>query len=50
MPGSFTKVWKGFVFNEKENRCECIKEGGHKAFLPFKRILITLNVPVFFVA
>lgn len=37
--GQYKPHREGFVFNEKENRYECIKEGGNKAFLPFKRIL-----------
>lgn len=37
--GQYKPEREGFVFNEKENRYECVKEGGNKAFLPFKRIL-----------
>jgi len=37
--GQYKPEREGFVFNEEENRYECIKEGGNKAFLPFKRIL-----------
>lgn len=37
--GQYKPEREGFVFNEIENRYECIKEGGNKAFLPFKRIL-----------
>src|SRR5690606_15095989 len=37
--GQYKPEREGFIFNEKENRYECIKEGGNKAFLPFKRIL-----------
>lgn len=37
--GQYKPEREGFVFNEKENRYECVKEGGNKALLPFKRIL-----------
>jgi len=37
--GQYKPEREGFVFNEKENRYECIKEGGNKAYLSFKRIL-----------
>src|SRR5690554_6348631 len=37
--GQYKPEREGFVFNEKENRYECIKAGGNKAHLPFKRIL-----------
>src|SRR5690606_16206717 len=37
--GQYKSEREGFIYNEKENRYECIKEGGNKAFLPFKRIL-----------
>ncbi|WP_313304079.1 IS1182 family transposase [Empedobacter sp.] len=38
--GQYKPEREGFIFNKKENRYECIKEGGNKAFLPFKRTLI----------
>src|SRR5690606_38696107 len=37
--GQYKPEREGFVFNKEENRYECIKEGGNKAFLPFKRIM-----------
>lgn len=37
--GQYKPEREGFVFNEEENRYECIKEGGNKAHLIFKRIL-----------
>src|SRR5690606_27618968 len=37
--GQYKPEREGFVFNEEENRYECIKAGGNKANLPFKRIL-----------
>ena len=37
--GQYKPEREGFIFNEEENRYECVKEGGNKAFLPFKRIL-----------
>src|SRR5690625_452631 len=37
--GQYKPEREGFVFNEKENRYECIKKGGNNAYLPFKRIL-----------
>ena len=37
--GQYKPEREGFIFNEKENRYECVKEGGNKAFLPFKRVL-----------
>ncbi|MFV0228036.1 IS1182 family transposase [Empedobacter falsenii] len=37
--GQYKPEREGFIFNKKENRYECIKEGGNKAFLPFKRTL-----------
>src|SRR5690606_28165485 len=37
--GHYKPEREGFIFNEEENRYECVKEGGNKAFLPFKRIL-----------
>lgn len=37
--GQYRPEREGFIFNEKENRYECVKERGNKAFLPFKRIL-----------
>src|SRR5690554_4781264 len=37
--GQYKPEREGFIFNEKENRYECIKKDGNKAFLPFKRIL-----------
>ncbi len=37
--GQYKPEREGFVFNQQENRYECVKEGGNKAFLPFKRIL-----------
>ncbi|GAA4520814.1 IS1182 family transposase [Sphingobacterium thermophilum] len=37
--GQYKPEREGFVFNKEENRYECIKEGGNKALLPFKRIM-----------
>ena len=37
--GQYKPEREGFIFNEKENRYECVKEGGKQAYLPFKRIL-----------
>jgi len=37
--GQYKPNREGFTFNKEENRYECIKEGGNKAYLPFKRIL-----------
>lgn len=37
--GQYKPEREGFIFNEKENRYECIQEGGNKAYLIFKRIL-----------
>ncbi|WP_313636493.1 transposase [Empedobacter sp.] len=37
--GQYKPEREGFIFNKKENRYECIQEGGNKAFLPFKRTL-----------
>src|SRR5690606_21762871 len=37
--GQYKPEREGFIFNKKENRYECIKTGGNKAVLPFKRIL-----------
>lgn len=37
--GQYKPDRDGFIFNEKENRYECIQEGGNKAYLLFKRIL-----------
>ena len=37
--GQYKPDREGFIFNEEENRYECIKAGGNKAYLPFKRIL-----------
>lgn len=34
--GQYKPHREGFVFNKTENRYECTKEGGNKAFLPFK--------------
>lgn len=36
--GQYKPEREGFVFNEEENRYECIKAGGNKAFLPFKGV------------
>lgn len=38
--GQYKPEREGFVFNQEENRYECIQVGGYKAFLPFKRTLI----------
>ena len=35
--GQYKPNREGFIFNKKENRYECIQEGGNKAFLPYKR-------------
>lgn len=37
--GQYKPKREGFIFNEKENRYECVKEGGNQAYLPFKLIL-----------
>lgn len=37
--GQYKSEREGFVFNEEKNQYECIKEGGNKAILVFKRIL-----------
>lgn len=34
--GQYKPQREGFVFNNKENRYECTKEGGNRAFLPYK--------------
>lgn len=35
--GQYKHEREGFVYNEKENRYECTKEGGRQAMLPYKR-------------
>lgn len=35
--GQYKPEREGFIYNEKENRYECIQEGGHRAHLPFKK-------------
>ena len=35
--GQYKNHREGFGFNSKENRYECVKEGGNKALLPFKK-------------
>jgi len=35
--GQYKPEREGFVFNPKENRYECKKQGGNLAFLPFKK-------------
>lgn len=35
--GQYRPEREGFIFNKTENRYECTKEGGNKAFLPFKK-------------
>ena len=35
--GQYKPAREGFVFNKEENRYECIKEGGNKALLLFKK-------------
>lgn len=35
--GQYKAEREGFVFNKLENRYECTKNGGNKAFLPFKK-------------
>lgn len=35
--GQYKPSREGFIFNEEENRYECIQEGGNRALLPFKR-------------
>ncbi|WP_312357279.1 transposase, partial [Empedobacter sp.] len=42
--GQYKPEREGFIFNKKENRYECIQEGGNKAFLPFKRTLTATQV------
>lgn len=37
--GQYKPDREGFVFNEQAKRYECVKEGGNKALLPFKRIM-----------
>ena len=37
--GQYKPEREGFVFNRELNQYECIKEGGNRAILPFKRIL-----------
>ncbi|OBW39917.1 Transposase DDE domain protein [Chryseobacterium sp. MOF25P] len=37
--GQYKSEREGFIFNKEEDRYECQKDGGNKAFLPFKRIL-----------
>ena len=36
--GQYKPSREGFVFNKEENRYECVKEGGNKALLLFKKI------------
>lgn len=35
--GQYKPTREGFVFNKEKNQYECIKEGGNKAALPYKR-------------
>ena len=35
--GQYKPNREGFIFNKKENRYECIQEGGNKAYLPYKK-------------
>lgn len=35
--GQYKPVREGFIFNKEKDQYECIKEGGHKAILPYKR-------------
>jgi len=35
--GQYKPEREGFIYNEKENRYECIQEGSHRAHLPFKK-------------
>lgn len=35
--GQYKPEREGFIYNEEENRYECIQQGGNKAFLPYKR-------------